>query len=415
MRSSNNKRPHTMRSSSDRQNDGGSRSQTSANSNNASVPRSPVVARAPSMRTTNFNRSRSARSVVNRNLPILERGGSTRNFRELPPVRNALESPASTRNLRRLPGEISSAAASNNLRPLTEEKPRPEPRTRRSNSTRRFFVPDHQSSRNSGTSSNTGSGSAVSLSSQLQKIASRNSGTSSSNTNTVSGTTSAAASLSTQLRKIALERSDSASSMGSMQTLQSLGLSDLRSLGNTSRNDHSSIATHDTHDSGLSLLSMETFSLASRGTLNSSNNVRNNNNNARGSSSASHGGGGGSHSHHHHHHHSNSNSNHHHPVTFSQNVVHAYNQESVSTNLGDADSEVDMMSLYSRDSVGVRQQQLDASSLLNNTNNNNNNNNNHSNNNNNVTDEDMVSVANSECTVYSFDLRPPALSPSPWV
>jgi hypothetical protein len=152
------------------------------------------------------SRSRSARNVMARTLPILERGGSTRNFRELPAGdrrRNAMtmmESPGSTRNMRALPDRRVPG--------------------HRSNSTRRFFVHD-QASRSSGTS----------------------------------GSQTTASSLSSQFRRIQLERTDSASSMGSVASWGSGGVGD-SSLNTGGSNTY--------NDSILSILSME--SLTTTGT-----------------------------------------------------------------------------------------------------------------------------------------------------
>jgi hypothetical protein len=229
------------------------------------------------------SRSRSARNVMARTLPILERGGSTRNFRELPAGdrrRNTLmmmESPGSTRNMRavperRLPGH-------------------------RSNSTRRFFVND-QGSRGSATSASL----------------------------------TTASSLSTQLRRIRLERTDSASSMGSAGSWGSMG------LGDSSHNTGS----YTYNDSILSILSME--SLTTTGT-----------------------------------------------ATTPGSRLPSHCSQGTETD--------DMISLFSKDSVRVRQNQMEQSvsslslsahaSLA-------------------VAavfrgEDDMLSMASSECTIYSFD------------
>lgn len=136
-----------------------------------------------SLRATNtLNRSRSARNVMARTLPILERGGSTRNFRELPADRR-LESTGSARNLQGI--------------------------RKRSNSTRRFFVAE-QNARGSNTSN--------------------------------SSHTVTAASLTNQFRRVTLERSDSNSSMGSFQSWGSHASTMCSSSNcNTSQSNHDSI------------------------------------------------------------------------------------------------------------------------------------------------------------------------------
>lgn len=240
------------------------------------------------------SRSRSARNLMARTLPILERGGSTRNFRELPAGdrrRNGLmpmESPGSTRNMRalpagRLPGQ-------------------------RSNSTRRFFVHD-QGSRSSGTT----------------------------------GSQTTASSLSHQLRRVQLERTDSASSMGSVASWGSTGFAD----GSHSTGSHNH-GSHIYNDSILSILSMESLTTTGTG------------------------------------------------CTLGSRLPGHCSQRSETTS--DTD---DMMSLFSKDSVRVRQNQMEQSSLSS------------------LSlsvhaahavasvfreEDDMLSVtSSSDCTIYSFD------------
>ena len=147
-----------------------------------------------SLRASNstMNRSRSARNVVSRTLPILERGGSTRNFRELPPDRN-------------LQGV-----------------------RRRSNSTRRFFVAD-QNARGSANS----------------------------------GSSHAASSLTNQFRRVTLERTDSNSSMGSVQSWSSHASTLASSSNHYSSSNYNTSQSN--NDSTLSILSMDsTLTMASR-------------------------------------------------------------------------------------------------------------------------------------------------------
>ena len=229
-----------------------------------------------SLRASNtLNRSRSARNVMARALPILERGGSTRNFRELPPDRRRgnlaqLESQGSARNLAM---------------------------RRRSNSTRRFFVTD-QNSRGGSTSS--------------------------------SSTT--AASLTNQFRRVTLERTDSNSSMGSFQSWGSHA-STMCSNSYSNNGSHSNNNTSQSNnDSVLSVLSIDsTLSMAR-----------------------------------------------------------------APPSVTDTDDE--MMSLYSRDSVKVRHNQLEvynssnsSCSALNHASYRS------------FNDDDMLSLASSDCTIFSFD------------
>lgn len=292
-----------------------------------------------------LDQSRSARNVFagsgRATLPILERGGSTRNFRELPDRRrngSQLESPAPSRSLTR--GQ------------------------RRSNSTRRFFVAD-QSVRSNGTSSAT-----------------------------------TASTLGERFRRITLERTDSASSMGSIQS-SVCGGSNQRSNNNNNNNSFNNNSNHFGLGLGFGATSTNNTSIAN---LNSS------------SHHSGHGGGG-----------NNNNHNNNYQDSFSSALsmdslslaanaatLHSFgsfNPEASFHNDLD-DSEADMMSLFSKDSVSVRvrQVQMDASasylasslSLSSD----------HRGRHDHLTaDEDMVSMADgSESTLYSFDLRPPALS-----
>ncbi|CAB9508722.1 expressed unknown protein [Seminavis robusta] len=279
------------------------------------------------MNSAAMNRSRSARNVMARTLPILERGGSTRNFRELPPDRRRsamlmMESPGSTRNMRSLP--------ENRVR-------------QRSNSTRRFFVAD-QASRSSQSAGGT----------------------------TISNASSS--SLSNQFRRINLERTDSASSMGSMQSWGSM-----RSLGCGTDDNGADDSGHNTnHDSTLSILSMESLSIATPTSQITNNGVR--------------------------------------QYSFHSNPYYLGSGNSGHNNNNNTNGSVttetdDMMSLYSRDSVKVRQNQMEQSvsslslsahaiqavaavcrtSM--------------------EPDDDMFSFASaSECTVYSFDRHRPLKS-----
>lgn len=256
---------------------------TSHHPNRYRYPHSPLTPtmNAASLRASNsMNRSRSARNVMARTLPILERGGSVRNFRELPADRrrgnaNLLESPGSARNLQAY--------------------------RRRSNSTRRFFVAD-QGSRGS-----TASASAT------------------------------ASSLSNHFQRMNLDRQDSASSMGSFQ---SFGANSSMCSGTANNSNNDSVLSILSIDSNLSLICRS-------------------------------------------------------PAAPSSLSTSTHTHAELET---DAES---MMSLFSKDSVRVRHSQMeslgsthmqapcrDDMSV--------------------IADDDMFSVASSECTVYSFDVCGPS-------
>lgn len=361
----------------------------------------------PILERGNVDRSRSARNVfaaAGRPLPILEREGSTRNFRELPDRR---------RTNSFLESSPSPAAPRGNLRGQ-----------RRSNSTRRFFVTD-QSSRSS---------------------------TAPTNNTSAAAAAATAASLGERLRRITLDRQDSS---GSIESMQSTGES-MRSLvsGSSSQvvqnhhtfnhnvNNHGSL--HSNHSNNQSIQSRLSNNHSIQSRLSNNHSLQ---------SHLSHGGDGYG------------NGGAHHGTISNNNAVNPNFHDSVTSFLSmdsmsltsrapasvclsfgsanpdasfsgygdddDGESE-DMMSLFSKDSLRVRQvqmQPLDSSSVFSSSfsrNSDHTNNMNHqaSNANNNQrlsvadrlslsgrADDDMLSVATeSEVTLYSYDFRSPALS-----
>ena len=360
----------------------------------------------PILERGNVDRSRSARNVfaaAGRPLPILEREGSTRNFRELPDRR---------RTNSFLESGPSPAAPRGNLRGQ-----------RRSNSTRRFFVTD-QSSRSSTAPTNNASAAAAAAT---------------------------AASLGERLRRITLDRQDSSSSIGSMQ---STGES-MRSLvsGSSSQvvQNHHNFNLNVNNQGSLHSNHSNNRSIQSRLSNNHSIQSRLSNNHSL-QSHFSHGGDGRSNGGHH----GTINNNNAVNPNFHDSVTSFLSMDSMSltsrapasvclsfgsvnpdasfSGYGDDDDgeSADMMSLFSKDSLRVRQvqmQPLDSSSVFSSsfsrTSDHTNNMNQHTSNTNSNqrlsvadrlslsgrADDDMLSVATeSEVTLYSYDFRPPALS-----